>query len=97
MTMKIPRRQFLSLATGCSALLAMSPAARAQAYPSRPVRIIVAAPAGGPTDIAARLIGQSLSERLGRSFLVEPAGWQQQYWHRGGRSRARRRLYTADG
>src|SRR5580704_18575373 len=69
--MKIPRRQFLSLATGCSALLAMSPAARAQAYPSRPVRIIVAAPAGGPTDIAARLIGQSLSERLGRSFLVE--------------------------
>jgi tripartite-type tricarboxylate transporter receptor subunit TctC len=71
MTMKIPRRQFLSLATGCSALLAMSPAARAQAYPSRPVRIIVAAPAGGPTDIAARLIGQSLSERLGRSFLVE--------------------------
>jgi tripartite-type tricarboxylate transporter receptor subunit TctC len=49
----------------------LSRIASAQAYPTRPVRIIVAAAAGGPNDIAARLIGQSLSERLGRSFLIE--------------------------
>jgi tripartite-type tricarboxylate transporter receptor subunit TctC len=62
------RRQFLHLVGGAAALPGI---ANAQAYPARPVRIIVAAPAGGPTDIAARLIGQSLSERFGRSFLIE--------------------------
>ena len=69
--MKIPRRQFLQLAAGAAGLPTASRLARAQAYPSRPVRIIVAAPAGGPTDIAARLIGQSLSDRLGRLFPIE--------------------------
>ena len=57
--------------SGTAALPAISRIARAQTYPSRPVRIIVAAAAGGGTDIAARLIGPSLSERLGRSFLIE--------------------------
>jgi tripartite-type tricarboxylate transporter receptor subunit TctC len=69
--MKLPRRQFLHLAGGAAALPAMSRIARAQAYPSRPVRIIVAAAAGGFTDITARLIGQWLTERLGQSFFVE--------------------------
>src|SRR6516162_7490250 len=70
--MKFPhRRQFLHLAAGAAALPAASRIASAQTYPTRPVRIIVAAAAGGATDVAARLIGQSLSERLGRSFLIE--------------------------
>src|SRR5438445_11961961 len=69
--MKLPRRQFLHLAAGAATLPALSRVAKAQAYPSRPVRIIVGyAPAGG-TDIAARLIGQWLSERLGQQFIVE--------------------------
>jgi tripartite-type tricarboxylate transporter receptor subunit TctC len=69
--MKLPRRTFLHLATGAAALPAVSRIARAQAYPSRPVRIIVGfAPAGG-TDIMARLIGQWLSERLGQQFVIE--------------------------
>jgi tripartite-type tricarboxylate transporter receptor subunit TctC len=69
--MKFPRRKFLHLAAGAAALPTVSHIARAQAYPARPVRIIVAASAGGATDITARLIGQWLSERLGQSFLVE--------------------------
>ena len=65
------RRQFLHLAAGAAALPFVSHIARAQAYPTRPVRIIVGyAPAGG-TDITARLIGQWLSERLGQQFIVE--------------------------
>jgi len=64
--MKLPRRQFLHLTAGAAALPAMSRIARAQAYPSRPVRIIVGFPAAGTTDIAARIIGQWLSERLGQ-------------------------------
>jgi tripartite-type tricarboxylate transporter receptor subunit TctC len=69
--MKLPRRQFLHLAAGAAALPAVSRMARAQAYPTRPVRLIVGFAAGGPADIAARLIGQSLSERLGRPFVIE--------------------------
>jgi len=69
--MKLPRRKFLHLAAGAAALPAVSRIARAQTYPSRPVRIIVGFPAGSTTDIAARLIGQWLSERLGQSFVVE--------------------------
>src|SRR6516164_2219647 len=69
--MKLPRRNFLHLAAGAAALPAVPRFARAQAYPSRPVRIIVGfAPAGG-TDIMARLIGQWLSERLGQQFVIE--------------------------
>jgi len=70
--LKLPhRRQFLHLAAGAAALPTTSRFARAQAYPSRPVRLIVGFPAGGPTDILARLIGQWLSERLGQPFVIE--------------------------
>jgi tripartite-type tricarboxylate transporter receptor subunit TctC len=68
---KHPRRRILSLAAGAAALPAVSDVAWAQAYPTRPVRITVGFAAGGFTDIAARLIGQWLSERLGQSFIIE--------------------------
>src|SRR5262252_522062 len=69
--MKLPRRNFLHLAAGAAAMSAVSHNARAQAYPSRPVKIIVSFAAGGPTDILARLTAQWLSERLGQQFVVE--------------------------
>jgi len=69
--MKLPRRNFLHLATGAAALPAVSRIARAQAYPSRPVRVLVGLAAGSSSDILARLIGQWLSERLGQSFVIE--------------------------
>jgi len=69
--MKLPRRRFLHLAAGAAALPAVARIAWAQAYPSRPVRIIVPFPAGQATDIIARIMGQSLLERLGQPFIVE--------------------------
>src|SRR5262245_16678813 len=69
--MKFPRRRFLHLATGAAALPAVSRIAWAQTYPSRPVRVIVPFPAGQATDSIARLMSQSLSERLGQAFVVE--------------------------
>ena len=69
--MKCPRRTFLRLAMAAAALPAVSRIARAQAYPSRPVRIIVGFPPGGATDIQARLMGQWLTDRLGQQFIVE--------------------------
>ena len=69
--MKLPRRTFLHLAAGAAALPALPRIAWAQAYPARPVRIIVGFPAGGPGDIVTRLMGQWLSERLGQPFIVE--------------------------
>ena len=69
--MKLPRRKFLQLAAGAAALPAVSRIARAQAYPSRPVRIIVGFPPGQTGDISARLLGQWLSDRLGQSFVIE--------------------------
>jgi tripartite-type tricarboxylate transporter receptor subunit TctC len=69
--MKLPRRQFLYLAAGAAALPTISRVVWAQAYPTRPVRIIVGYPPGGTADVVARLIGQQLSDRLGQSFVVE--------------------------
>ncbi len=69
--MKLPRRNFLHLAAGAAALPAVSHVAWAQAYPTRPVRIVVPVPPGGALDILARLIGQWLSDRLGQTFVIE--------------------------
>src|ERR1700730_11612823 len=69
--MKRPRRLFLQLAAGVAMLPAVSRIARAQAYPQRPVRLIVPFASGGASDILARLIGQWLSERLGQPFVIE--------------------------
>src|SRR5262249_28828764 len=69
--MKLPRRNFLHLAVAAAALLTLPRFAWAEAYPTRPVRIIVPFPAGQSTDTIARLMGQSLSERLGQPFVIE--------------------------
>ena len=69
--MKLPRRKFLHLAACAAALPAVSRIAAAQAYPSRPVHLIVTTPAGGSPDIIARLIGQWLSERLAQPIIVD--------------------------
>jgi tripartite-type tricarboxylate transporter receptor subunit TctC len=69
--MRLPRRRFLHLAAGAAAFPAVSRIARAQAYPTRPVRVIVPFSPGGPTDVCARLIAQKLSEQLGRQYYVE--------------------------
>jgi tripartite-type tricarboxylate transporter receptor subunit TctC len=69
--MKLPRRKFLHLAVGTAALPAVSRFAWAQSYPARPVHVIVGFPAGSGPDIVARLMGQSLSERLGQPFVIE--------------------------
>ena len=65
------RRNFLHLAACAAALPAVSRDAWAQAYPTRPVRIVVGFPAGGATDITARLMAQWLSDRLGQQFVIE--------------------------
>src|SRR2546430_15374917 len=69
--MKLPRRQFLHLAVGAAGLLAVSRVAWAQAYPARPVRIIVGFAPGQAIDIVTRIIGQWLSEQLGQQFIIE--------------------------
>jgi tripartite-type tricarboxylate transporter receptor subunit TctC len=69
--MKAPRRRFLRLAVGAAALPAAARIARAQAYPTRPVRLVIGFNAGGAPDVVARLLCQWLSERIGQNFLVE--------------------------
>src|SRR5215471_17590646 len=69
--MKLPRQNFLHLAAGAAALPAVSRIAFAQAYPSRPVRIVVTFPAGSTSDILARPMAQWLQERLGQPFVID--------------------------
>ena len=69
--MKRPRRQFLHLTAGAAAVPGLARFAFAQTYPTRPVRVVAPFAAGGPADIAARLMGQWLSERLGQPFVIE--------------------------
>jgi tripartite-type tricarboxylate transporter receptor subunit TctC len=69
--MKLPRREFLHLAVGVAAAPALALPAWAQAYPARPVRLIVQVPAGSSPDIVARVMGQWLSDRLGQQFVVD--------------------------
>src|SRR5262245_2645454 len=74
--MKLPRRQFLHLTAGAAALPFAPRVARAQGYPTRPVRIVVGLPAGGNQDVIARLIAPWLSERLGQQVIIDnhPSG-----------------------
>src|SRR5712672_4757342 len=69
--LKFPRRKFLYMAAGAAALPAVSRIAQAQAYPTRPIRLLVGYSAGGPTDITARLISQYLSMALGQSVVID--------------------------
>jgi tripartite-type tricarboxylate transporter receptor subunit TctC len=69
--MRLPRRRFLHLAAAFATLPAFPGMARAQSYPTRPVRVIVPYSPGGPTDVCARLVAQKLSDRLGKQFYVE--------------------------
>jgi tripartite-type tricarboxylate transporter receptor subunit TctC len=69
--MKLHRRKFLRLTAGTAALPAVSRIARAQTYPTRPVRVMLGFPAGGAADVTMRLMGQWLSERLGHPFVIE--------------------------
>src|SRR5947209_4627551 len=69
--MKFPRRRFLQLAASAAVLPSLPTSAKAQAYPSRPIRLIIGYTPGGSADLTARLMGQWLSERLGQSFVVE--------------------------
>jgi tripartite-type tricarboxylate transporter receptor subunit TctC len=72
--MKLPRRKFLHLAAGAACLPGLSRMARAQAYPTRPIKLIVAFPAGGPADTMGRMVGQAVSAKIGQPVVVENVG-----------------------
>jgi tripartite-type tricarboxylate transporter receptor subunit TctC len=80
--MEIRRRQFLHLAAGAAALPAASRVARAQTYPTRPVRIVVPFGPGGPTDVFARVIAQKLTEKFGKQFFAENVRCWRKHRHR---------------
>ncbi|HLQ92984.1 MAG TPA: tripartite tricarboxylate transporter substrate-binding protein, partial [Xanthobacteraceae bacterium] len=72
--MNLPRRQFLRLAAGAAAFPAIPRFAAAQTYPTRPIKLIVAFPAGGPADTMGRLVGQAMSSKLGQPVVIENIG-----------------------
>src|SRR5438874_12617040 len=72
--MKLPRRRFLHLAAGAAALPTVSRIAWAQAYPTRPITMIVPAAAGGPTDTIGRILAQRMQVTLGQNVIVENVG-----------------------
>ena len=72
--MKLPRRQFLRLAFGVAAVPAASQVAWAQTYPMRPITMIVPFAAGGPTDVAGRIVAQGMREALGQPIIIENRG-----------------------
>ncbi len=76
----LPRRNFLHLTVGAAVFSAVSRVARAQGYPSRPVRIIVGFAPGQAIDIVTRIIGQWLSERLGQQFIIENRPWRRRQY-----------------
>jgi tripartite-type tricarboxylate transporter receptor subunit TctC len=69
--MKLARKALLYFAAGCVALAGLSDISGAQTYPARPVHMVIGFPPGGATDIAARLIGQWLSDHLGQPFVID--------------------------
>jgi hypothetical protein len=93
--MKLPRRNFLHLAAGAAAVPAALRFARAQAYPSRPVRCIVGYAPGGGTDIFVRLVGKTLPARLGQPFVIENRGSLEQYRHGGSHTGPGGRLHAS--
>ena len=72
--MKLPRRRFLHLAAGGAVLSALSPAARAQTYPSRPITVVVPFPAGGSTDAVGRIVAERMRVSLGQPVVIENVG-----------------------
>src|SRR5262245_21468907 len=72
--MKLPRRRFLHLAAGAAALPAVSSMAWAQAYPSRPITIVVPFPAGGSTDVIGRILAEKMRASLGQTIIIENVG-----------------------
>jgi Tripartite tricarboxylate transporter family receptor len=96
--MKLPRRKFLHLAAGTATLPTVSRIARAQAYPSRPVRIVASTAPGGLPDILARLIGPlALGAARPAIRRRKPPGWRLQHRHRSGRACRTGRLHTSLG
>src|SRR6516162_1176747 len=91
-----PRRQFLRLAVGAAALPAVSRNASAQAYPTRPITMIVPAAAGGPTDAIGRIIAERMREKLGQPIIIENIGGADGSIGAGRAARARPDGYTID-
>ena len=91
-----PRRRFLRLAAGAAVLPAVSRIARAQAYPSRPITMVVSAPAGGPTDVIGRVLAERMRALLGQPVIIENVSGADGSIGTGRAARARPDGYTID-